>query len=271
MRATASLKDPYKHLKASGSIWSLTEFCGGQDRSCMILYLTGNEHFLVTLPIGDLTKSEKEGWVNGPALHPAATLLERYSMMTSGWSKADFQLSETMLILSPSKPMFTPCLVPWSSLEHHTWSGSLVRYLWKLLRCSGDCATKTTSGSRVLLLTVATDMCSFTVGKCAAVQLEVITALSPIVEPSIQLCRWGGFGWTWFRCLPHSHALLHNLCHCQWGSLGKGTPIYQMIDPPHLKHLWAEVLTMVALRIVTIRVWSIVVKGSCGGCTLHRT
>ena len=37
-------------------------------------------------------------------------------------------------------------------------------------------ATKTTLGSRVLLLTVVTDMCSFVMGKCASVQLEVITA-----------------------------------------------------------------------------------------------
>ena len=76
---------------------SLTESCGGQERLCMILYLTGNEC--------DLTKSGKGGWVNGPALCPPTTALARYSMMTSGWSKTDFQLSETMLILSPWKPM----------------------------------------------------------------------------------------------------------------------------------------------------------------------
>ena len=123
------------------------ESCGGQDKLCMILYLTGNECFLVTIPIGDLTKSEKGGWVNGPALHPAATSLARYSMMTSGWSKADFQLPETMLVLSTSKPIFLLCSMLWSSLLHQAWSGWFARYLWKLLRCSGNWATKTTSGS----------------------------------------------------------------------------------------------------------------------------
>ena len=48
----------------------------------MILYLTGNECFLVTMPIGNPTKSEKGGWVNGLALCPVATSLARYSMMT---------------------------------------------------------------------------------------------------------------------------------------------------------------------------------------------
>ena len=75
------------------------------------------------MPIGNPTKSEKGGWVNGSALHPAATSLVRYSVMTSGWSKADFQLSETMLVLSHSKPMITPHLMPLSSLLHHAWSG----------------------------------------------------------------------------------------------------------------------------------------------------
>ena len=89
----------------------------------MILYLTGNECFLVIMPIDKPTKSEKGGWVNGPALDPAATSLARYSMMTSGWSKADFQLSEMMLVLSASKPMFMPCSIPLSSLLHHTCSG----------------------------------------------------------------------------------------------------------------------------------------------------
>ena len=89
----------------------------------MILYLTGNECFLVTMPISDLTKSEKGGWVNGPALHPAASSLVQYLVMTSGWSRAYFQLSETMLDLLPSKPAFTPHLMPLNSLLHHTWSG----------------------------------------------------------------------------------------------------------------------------------------------------
>ena len=67
----------------------------------MILYLTGNEHFLVTMPISDPTKSEKGGWVNGPTLHPAATSLARYSVMTPGLSKADFQLSVPCLSSHP--------------------------------------------------------------------------------------------------------------------------------------------------------------------------
>ena len=50
----------------------------------MILYLTGNEYFLVTMPISDETKSENGGWVHGPALHPAVTSMAMYSMMTSG-------------------------------------------------------------------------------------------------------------------------------------------------------------------------------------------
>ena len=78
------------------------ESCGGQDRSWMILYLTGIEHFLGNYTHWQPTKSEKGGWVNGPALHPAATSLARYSVMTSGWSKADFQLSKMMLVCSPS-------------------------------------------------------------------------------------------------------------------------------------------------------------------------
>ena len=53
-------------------------------KSCMTLYLTGNECFLVTTPIGDPTKFEKGSWVNGPALHPVVTSLARYSMITSG-------------------------------------------------------------------------------------------------------------------------------------------------------------------------------------------
>ena len=89
----------------------------------MILYLTGNKCFLVTMPINDLKKSEKDGWVNGPYLHPAATSLARYSVMTSGWSKADFQLPKIMLVLLPSTPMFTLCSMPLSSLLHHSWSG----------------------------------------------------------------------------------------------------------------------------------------------------
>ena len=55
----------------------------------MILYLTGNECFSATTPISNLTKSMKGGWLNGPALHPAATSLARYSVMTSGLSKAN--------------------------------------------------------------------------------------------------------------------------------------------------------------------------------------
>ena len=174
------------------------ESCGGQDRLCMILYLTGNECFLVTMPIGDLTKSEKGGWVNGPALHPAATSLARYSMMTSGWSKADFAI-----VWDHAHPLTLKANVytaMFNALEqcllHHAWSGWFARYLWKLLRCSGDCTTKTTLGSRVLLLTVVTDMYSFAMGECASVQLKVITALSPTVEPFIWLHRWGGLGWT---------------------------------------------------------------------------
>ena len=186
-RATALSKDPWKHLKASGSIWLLTESCGGQDRSCMILYLTGNEHFLVTMPTDNLTKSEKGGWVNSPALHPAATSLARYCVMTSGWSRADFQLSKTMLVLWPSKPMFTPHSMSLSSWLHHAWSGWCNRYLWKLLRCSGDCVTRTTLGNGVLLFTAATDVSTFAVGECASVLLVVITAFSSIMEPFICL------------------------------------------------------------------------------------
>ena len=208
------------------------ESCGGQDKLCVILYLTGNEHFLVTTPIGNPIKSDKGGWVNVPALHPAAILLARYSMMTSGWSKANFQLPKTMLVLFPSKPIFMPCSMLWSSLLHQAWSAWFARSLQKLLRCSGDWATKTTSGSRVLLLTIVTHVCSFAIGECAYVQLEVITAFSPIAEPFVQLCGWGGLGWTWFNCLPWLHALLHNLHHLQQGSLGKGTPVYQMVEAP---------------------------------------
>ena len=42
---------------------------------------------------------------------------------------------------------------------------------------------------------------------------------------------------------------------------GKGHPSIKLSKPPHLKCLWAEVLTMVASRIVAIRAWLIVVKG----------
>ena len=89
----------------------------------MILYLTGNKHVLVTMPIGNPTKSEKGSWVNGPALHSAATSLARYSMMTSRWSKADFHLSKMILVFSLSKPMFMLHSMPLSSLLHHAWSG----------------------------------------------------------------------------------------------------------------------------------------------------
>ena len=206
------------------------ESCGGQDRSCMILYLTGNKCFLVTMPIGDPTKSEKGGWVNGPSLYPAVILLAKYSVMTSGWSKADFQLSEMMLVLSPSKPIFMLSLMPLSSLLHHTWSGWFDRYLQKLLRCSGDCATRTTSGSSKLLLTAVTDMSTSAVGECAFALLVVVTDLSSIMEPSICLYGWGGLKRTWLSCLPCSYALLCHLWHLQWGSPGKGTPIYQMVE-----------------------------------------
>ena len=114
-------------------------------------------------------------------------MAQRYSSKTSGWFKADFQLPETILVISPSKPIFMPHSMPWSSLLHHAWSGWFARYLWNLLWWSGDWATKTTLGSRVLLLTVVADMCSFAIGKCASVQLEVITALSATVEPFVQL------------------------------------------------------------------------------------
>ena len=42
---------------------------------------------------------------------------------------------------------------------------------------------------------------------------------------------------------------------------GKGHPSTKWSKLPHWKHLWAEVLTAVALRIVAIRAWSVVVKG----------
>ena len=42
---------------------------------------------------------------------------------------------------------------------------------------------------------------------------------------------------------------------------GKGHPSTKWLKPPHQKHLWAEVLTVVELRIVAIRAWSVVVKG----------
>ena len=58
-------------------------------------------------------------------------------------------------------------------------------YMQKLLRCSGDCATKTTSGSRVILLPVVTDVCLLAMGECASVQLEIITAFSPVAEPFV--------------------------------------------------------------------------------------
>ena len=74
--------------------------------------------------------------------------------------------------------------------------------------------------------------CAHLQGECASAQLEVIAALSPIVEPFIWLWGGGGLRWAWFRCLPHLHALLHNLCHLQWGSLGKGIPIHQMVEAP---------------------------------------
>ena len=206
------------------------ESCGDQDKSSMILYLTGNDCFLATVPIGDPTKSEKGGWVNGPALHPGAASLARYSVKTSGWSKADFQLSKMILTLSPSKAMFMLHSMPLSSLLHHTWSGWLASYLWKLLRCSGDCTTRTTSGSRVLLLTAVTDMCAFAVGECAFVLLIVVTALSSIMEPSICLYGQDGLERTWIICLPHSYTLPCCLSHLQWGSLGKGTTVCQMVE-----------------------------------------
>ena len=148
--------------------------------------------------------------------------------------------------------------MPLSSLLHHTWSGWIARYLWKLLRCSGDCATRSTSGSRVLLLTAVQDMCPLALGEWASVLLEVITALSSIMEPFIWMCGWGGLGWTWLRHLPHLHALLCSLCHLQQGSMGKGT---KWSNPPHLKHLQSEVLNAVASRMVAIKAWSVVVKG----------
>ena len=42
---------------------------------------------------------------------------------------------------------------------------------------------------------------------------------------------------------------------------GKGHPSTKWSKQPHLKHLWAEVLTAVASRMVAIRAWSMVVKG----------
>ena len=147
-------------------------------------------------------------------------------MMTSGWSKVDFQLSETMLVLSPSKPMLMPHLMPLSSLLHHIWSGWFDRYLQKLLRCCGDFTTRTTLGSRVLLLTDATGVSMFAVRECAPVLLVVITALSSIMESFICLYGWGGLKWTWLSCLPYLYALLCCLCHLHQGSPGKGTCIY---------------------------------------------
>ena len=192
----------------------------------MILYLTGNEHFLETTPIGDPMKSRKGDRVNDPALCPAATLLARYSMMTSGCSKVDLQLSKIMLVLLLSKPMSTPCSMPLSSLLHHTWSGWLNRYLQKLLRCSGDCATKTTLGSRMLLLTVAANMGPFAMGECTSVLLTVVTAFSSVMEPLVWLSKQAGFDWAWLWHLPCLSTLVWSLHHLQQGSLGKGAPVH---------------------------------------------
>ena len=178
------------------------------------------------MPISDPMKSRKGCWVNGPALYYAATSLARYSVMTSWCSKVDFQLSKIMLVPLPSKPMCMPCSMPLSSLLHHAWSGWLARYLQKLLRCSGDSATKTTLGSRVLLLTVVVDVGPFAMGECTSVQLIVVTVFSSIMEPLVHLGKWAGFGWGWLGHLPHLKALLQSCCCLQWGSLGKVGPIH---------------------------------------------
>ena len=132
------------------------------------------------------------------------------------------------------------------------------RYLWKLLRYSGDCARRTTSGCRVLLHTVVTGKSMFAVGECAFVLLVVVTTLSCIIEPSICLYGWGGLKRTWLSCLPHLYALLCHLCCLQWGSLGKGAPIYQMVKPT-TSQWWPSGISLWWWR------------GSCDECTLPRT
>ena len=42
---------------------------------------------------------------------------------------------------------------------------------------------------------------------------------------------------------------------------GKGNPLSRWSKLPHLNHIWADVLTAVASRMVVIRAWSMVVKG----------
>ena len=120
--------------------------------------------------------------------------------------------------------------MPLSSLPHHAWSGWLARYLQMLWRCSGDCAPRTTLQSRVLLLTAVTDVCMFAARECAFVLLVVVTALPSIMEPSVCLYEQGGLERTWLSCLPCSYVLPCCLSCLQQGSLGKGTPIYQMVE-----------------------------------------
>ena len=229
----------------------------------MILYLTGNEHFLVTMPISDLTKSEKGGWVNGLALCPAAT---------SCWQDtAWWPLNGLRLTLNYPTPCSSSC--PQSQYSCHVQCCEAACYTRlslddllgtckKLLRCSGDWAIKTTSGKQGApayscdrhVLICNGRMCFCPVGSYYSL-LSHCRTICPIAQ-----VRWTLDGPDSTVCLAHMpfFAISAVSSEAVWG---KGHPSTKWSKPPHWKHLQAEVLTVVALRMVAIRAWSVVVKG----------
>ena len=98
-------------------------------------------------------------------------------------------------------------------------------------------------------------------GESASGLLEVITTLPSILSyfsgcmsevdlngPDLAVC---------LTCMPF-FVVSTISSEAAWG---KEHPSTKWSKPPHLKYLWAEVLTTVTCRMVAIKAWSMVVKG----------
>ena len=236
------------------------ESCQGQDILYMILYLTGNEHFLVTMPISNWTKSEKGGWVNGSGLHPAASSLARYSMMTSG----PRLISNYLKLCSFSHPQ--------SQYSHHVQCHEAACYIrLSLDDLLGTCKSywdvvvtepprlHQEAGCSCLQLQQICPLCNGVMCICPVGSYYNLLSHCRTICP-IAWVRWDLDGLDFTVCLTCKPFFVISTISREavWG---KGHPSTKWSKPPHWKHLWTKVITVVALRIVAIRAWSMVVKG----------
>ena len=137
----------------------------------------------------------------------------------------------------------------------------ITKIMAKLLRCSGDWASRSTPESRVPLLTMAVGMYLLTPGECMLVKLVVVASLLANMIPFLSLAGMMGLEGLCLTCLTQAPFTLVISCISSKAARGEGKLSMRWSYPLHLKHLWAEDFTAVVSRMVATKLWFMELKG----------